>query len=245
MKKLSVIAAGAVLATTMFGGANASASSNEQQPTTYKKVVHAYNCQFDQAYLENLIKKYNLQVKPVIQPSAKPAAEPAKPQAQAQTTAQTQKESAAQPAPAQKPATNTTKNTQAAASSVSEYEKKVVELVNQERQKAGLAPLQLDTKLSDVAREKSRDMMNKGYFDHQSPTYGSPFDMMKQFGISYKAAGENIAKGQRTPEEVMNGWMNSSGHRANILSNNFTHIGVGYVKASNGTTYWTQMFIGK
>jgi uncharacterized protein YkwD len=66
--------------------------------------------------------------------------------------------------------------------------------------------------------------------------------MMKQFGISYKAAGENIAMGQRTPEEVVTAWMNSPGHRANILNANFTHLGVGYVASGN---YWTQMFIGK
>ena len=65
-------------------------------------------------------------------------------------------------------------------------------------------------------------MINKNYFDHTSPTYGSPFDMMKKFGISYRTAGENIAKGQRTPQEVMNSWMNSSGHRANILNSSFT-----------------------
>ena len=86
-------------------------------------------------------------------------------------------------------------------------------------------------------------MKDKGYFSHTSPTYGSPFDMMKNFGISYSYAGENIAKGQRSPQQVMNGWMNSSGHRANILSANFTEIGVGYTVDQNGTTYWTQMFI--
>ncbi|MCM3790547.1 CAP domain-containing protein [Domibacillus indicus] len=136
------------------------------------------------------------------------------------------------PAPAQTPAATT--------GSVNEFEKKVFELVNQERAKAGLKALQLDTKLSEVARAKSADMKNKGYFSHQSPTYGSPFDMMKQFGITYKTAGENIAKGQKTPEEVMKAWMNSDGHRKNILSANFTHIGVGYVDG-----HWTQMFIGK
>ena len=80
------------------------------------------------------------------------------------------------------------------------------------------------------------------YFDHTSPTYGSPFDMLKKFGISYKSAGENIAQGYSTPEAVVNGWMNSSGHRANILNASFTHMGVGY--DANGH-YWTQMFIGK
>ena len=87
--------------------------------------------------------------------------------------------------------------------------------------------------------------IEKGYFDHTSPTYGSPFDMMKTFNISYKAAGENIAMGQRTPSEVMTDWMNSSGHRANILNSNFTELGVGIYKGANGTIYWTQMFIGK
>jgi uncharacterized YkwD family protein/spore coat assembly protein SafA len=121
-------------------------------------------------------------------------------------------------------------------------EEQVLSLVNQERSKAGLKPLQMDWELQRVARTKSQDMKNKNYFSHTSPTYGSPFDMMKQFGISYRSAGENIAQGQRTPQEVMNSWMNSSGHRANILSNSFTHIGVGY--EANGN-YWTQMFIGK
>ena len=86
-------------------------------------------------------------------------------------------------------------------------------------------------------------MIDKNYFDHNSPTYGSPFDMMKKFGISYIAAGENIAYGQKTPSEVMNAWMNSSGHRANILNANFTEIGVGMVKKADGTPYWVQMFI--
>lgn len=124
-----------------------------------------------------------------------------------------------------------------------EFEKEVVRLVNVERQKNGLSSLKENWQLSRVARYKSNDMKNKGYFSHTSPTYGSPFDMMKNFGISYSYAGENIAKGQRSPQQVMNGWMNSSGHRANILSANFTEIGVGYTVDQNGTTYWTQMFI--
>ena len=127
----------------------------------------------------------------------------------------------------------------------SEYQQEVLRLVNVERQKVGVAPLSLDSSLSNVATVKSQDMIDKNYFDHNSPTYGSPFDMMKQFGISYKAAGENIAYGQQSPAEVMNSWMNSPGHRKNILSSDFTHLGVGIAKKSNGTIYWTQMFIGK
>ncbi|MGH4051930.1 MAG: CAP domain-containing protein [Clostridium sp.] len=124
-------------------------------------------------------------------------------------------------------------------------EKEVVTLVNQERSKQGLAPLKENVKLSNVARTKSEDMAKNNYFSHTSPTYGSPFDMMKQFGITYTAAGENIAMGQPTAASVMNGWMNSPGHRANILSKNFTEIGVGLAKNTNGSIYWTQQFIGK
>jgi uncharacterized YkwD family protein len=125
---------------------------------------------------------------------------------------------------------------------ISETEQKVIELTNAERRKNGLSDLKADSALSNVAREKSKDMKAKNYFSHTSPTYGSPFDMMRDFGISYNTAGENIAMGQRSPEEVVQAWMNSEGHRKNILNGNFTHIGVGYVKDGN---YWTQMFIGK
>lgn len=127
-------------------------------------------------------------------------------------------------------------------STVSAFEQKVVELTNAERAKQGLKPLTLDVELSKVARIKSQDMRDKNYFDHNSPTYGSPFDMMKKFGISYKTAGENIAQGQRSPEEVVKAWMNSQGHRENIMNANYTHIGIGHVADNN---YWTQMFIGK
>jgi len=96
-----------------------------------------------------------------------------------------------------------------------------------------------------MARDKSADMRDHHYFSHQSPTYGSPFDMMKKYGISYTTAGENIAAGQTTPEEVVQAWMNSEGHRANILNPNYTAIGVGYVKGGSYGSYWTQDFIGK
>ncbi|MCB2297672.1 CAP domain-containing protein [Clostridium tagluense] len=142
------------------------------------------------------------------------------------------------PAPTKAPtATNLTEN--------NKLEKEVVTLVNQERAKQGLAPLKDNSQLSNVARTKSEDMVANNYFSHTSPTYGSPFDMMKKFGITYNAAGENIAMGQQTAASVMNGWMNSPGHKANILSANFTEIGVGVAKDKSGTIYWTQEFIGK
>ena len=131
---------------------------------------------------------------------------------------------------------------QADKSELSEYEQEVVKLTNEEREKNGLEPLEIDKELSSVAREKSSDMQENNYFDHNSPTYGSPFDMMDQFQIDYTSAGENIAKGQPTPEEVVNAWMNSEGHRENILNGSFTHIGVGYLDDGN---VWTQQFIQK
>lgn len=123
--------------------------------------------------------------------------------------------------------------------SVTAYETEVVRLVNDVRKANGLKPLLQDWQLSRVARYKSQDMRDLGYFSHTSPTYGSPFNMMKSFGISYKTAGENIAKGYSTPKAVVDAWMNSSGHRANILNPSYTHIGVGFVASGN---YWTQMF---
>jgi uncharacterized YkwD family protein/spore coat assembly protein SafA len=129
------------------------------------------------------------------------------------------------------------------AGSVKAFEDEVVRLVNVERSKHGLPALKSNWELSRVARYKSQDMINKNYFSHTSPTYGSPFKMMESFGIRYSAAAENIAYGQRTPSEVMNGWMNSPGHRANILSPSYTQIGVGLAKTGSGVCYWTQMFI--
>lgn len=126
---------------------------------------------------------------------------------------------------------------------VKTMENQVIKLVNQARVNAGLQPFTANWELSRVARYKSQDMANKGYFNHTSPTYGSPFTMMQNFGIKFTAAGENIAMGQRTAQEVMNSWMNSPGHRSNILNPSFNQIGVGLAKNSNGTCYWTQQFI--
>ncbi len=126
---------------------------------------------------------------------------------------------------------------------ITTMENEVIRLTNIERSKKGLGALKANWQLSRCARYKSQDMINKNYFAHQSPTYGSPFDMIESFGISMAAGGENIAMGQRTPQEVVTAWMNSPGHRSNILSTAYTEIGVGCAKSSNGSYYWTQMFI--
>jgi len=122
-------------------------------------------------------------------------------------------------------------------------ENQVISLVNAERSKIGLAALKANWQLSRVARFKAEDMRDKHYFSHTSPTYGSPFVMMKKFGITFSAAGENIAMGQKTPSAVMTSWMNSPGHRQNILNVNYTEIGVGIAKSSSGSIYWVQQFI--
>lgn len=118
----------------------------------------------------------------------------------------------------------------------------VLKLVNQERSKQGLKALTLSDELTNVATLKAKDMRDKNYFDHTSPTYGSPFEMMRRFGIQYSSAGENIAAGQKTAQEVMNSWMNSSGHRANILNADYEQIGIGYIEGGSYKTYWVQMF---
>ena len=118
------------------------------------------------------------------------------------------------PAPAAKPAPAPAS---AQDTSISAIEKAVLDLTNAERQKAGLKPLQTDSALMNSARQKSTDMATNNYFSHTSPTYGSPFDQMKAIGISYNSAAENIAMGQRTAEEVVKAWMESPGHRENIM----------------------------
>ena len=127
--------------------------------------------------------------------------------------------------------------------SLAAYEQQVFELVNKERAVRGLSMLKYNYELARLARIKSQDMIDKKYFAHESPTYGSPFKMMESFGFKFSSAGENIAYGQKTAAEVMNAWMNSAGHKANILSETYTTIGVGVAKTAAGTLYWTQEFM--
>ena len=125
--------------------------------------------------------------------------------------------------------------------SILSFENEVIRLVNEQRLQQRLKPLTANWELSRITHYKSQNIVDQDYFSHTSPTYGSPFQMIKAFGLSFRTAGENIAYGQRTPQAVVNAWMNSSGHRTNILNDAYTQIGVGY--EPNGR-YWTQMFIG-
>lgn len=135
-------------------------------------------------------------------------------------------------------------NTAAESGVMSSDEARILQLVNSERSEAGLKPLGSDNDCTRLARMKSRDMVNNNYFSHQSPTYGSPFDMLKANGVSYMYAGENIAMNQ-TADAAFKAWMNSEGHRKNILNPNFTELGVGIAPKGNGSYIYTQLFIGR
>jgi len=155
------------------------------------------------------------------------------------TTPQTQpQQPAPQPEPAQ-PAPQPAPTT-----SLTADEQQMVNLVNQERTSRGLEPLQVDMQLVKLARMKSQDMIDNNYFSHTSPTYSSPFEMMKNNGVSYRTAGENLA-GAPSVTTAHTNLMNSDGHRKNILSPNFTHIGIGIVNGGPYGKMFTQLFIGK
>ncbi|WP_035508807.1 CAP domain-containing protein [Halobacillus karajensis] len=247
MKK-SLIVSGALALSLLVSPATSLASSGDVQ-YTYKIDTqniqqtgeNSFQYKLSQEELQSILDRYQKQWND--QQQDKPAKE-----TQQQESAQEQpdKQTEAEPAPEQEQPTEEVEqeenNQQEASSEVSAFEKQVVELTNQEREKQGLEPLKLDTELSGVAKDKSLDMQKNDYFSHNSPTHGSPFDMMKSYGIDYRTAGENIAMGQTSPEQVVEGWMNSEGHRKNIMNPDFTHIGVGHAEDGN---YWTQMFIGK
>ncbi|OPZ93228.1 MAG: Cysteine-rich secretory protein family protein [Firmicutes bacterium ADurb.Bin419] len=127
---------------------------------------------------------------------------------------------------------------------VSQDDQILLDLVNKARADAGAGPLQFDTELMKVAKLKAKDMVDNNYFSHQSPTYGSPFDMMRQFGVSFKTAGENIA-GNRTVEGAFKAWMNSEGHKKNILNSGFNYTGVGIVDSPKYGKMLVQQFIGR
>lgn len=138
-------------------------------------------------------------------------------------------------------ATATRQSTTTAALSVSpaEYRQEVLRLVNIEREKAGRQPLNPDENLNQAAQMRAKEIVSA--FSHTRPDGRDCFTAMKEAGVSYRAAGENIAKGQRTPEQVVDGWMKSDGHRENLLSADFGRLGVGY-HVENGRTYWVQLF---
>lgn len=129
-------------------------------------------------------------------------------------------------------------------SSMNTNEKEVFDLINKQRTDNGLKALKIDEEVQRVVRIKAQDMVDNNYFFHNSPTYGSPFDMLKSFKVSYKSAAENIA-GNSSNSGAVTSWMNSSGHKANILNGNYTHTGIGVVSSSKYGKIFVQMFISK
>lgn len=125
-------------------------------------------------------------------------------------------------------------------SSYHAYVLRIVELVNEERAKAGLAPLTLKEDITEAAQVRATETVQS--FSHTRPDGRHFSTALTEAGVSYRGAGENIAWGQKTPEQVMEGWMNSEGHRANILNEKYTSIGVGYYPSANGVNYWSQLF---
>ena len=119
----------------------------------------------------------------------------------------------------------------------------VFKLLNQVRAQNGAGAVKCDPAAAKVARAHSQDMCNKGYFSHTSPGGKQPWDRLKAGGVSFSSAGENIAKGYQTPQAVHSGWMNSSGHRKNMLSPSWTRVGIGMIKCNGGTPYWTEVFM--
>lgn len=223
MKKKMIFSVAAAAALLMANPAanKADAASNyspQVQTKVYYQTGNMNNQQFN-AFIQNYFKNFNVkwnyvQVQQPTQTAKQPTAPAKQPIAQAPAKQPTVQAPAKQPAQTQQQTTS---------SQLSAFEQKVVDLINKERANYGLSALKVDTALSKAARAKSLDMQAKGYFDHNSPTYGSPFDMMKQFGVTYRTAGENIAMGQPSPEAVVQAWMNSEGHRKNILNSSYTH----------------------
>ena len=129
-------------------------------------------------------------------------------------------------------------------SSLNANEQEVFNLINKQRASNGLSSLKINSEVQRVARIKAQDMVDNNYFSHTSPIYGSPFDMLKSFGISYKSAGENIA-GNSSNSGAVTAWMNSSGHKANILNGNYNYTGIGVVKSPKYGYVYVQMFLQK
>lgn len=142
------------------------------------------------------------------------------------------------------PLTNTTNNNKGANTTRSSDEQIILNLVNKARKEAGLAELKTDSEIMKVAEIKAKDMEDNNYFSHTSPTYGSPFDMLKSFGVSYKSAGENIAAHQ-TAEKAFEAWMDSPGHKANILNSSYNYTGIGVVESNRYGKMLVQMFVGR
>ncbi|WP_100373517.1 CAP domain-containing protein [Bacillus sp. FJAT-45037] len=273
MKKLIVTSiAAATIAAGFAGSAGAAEQSNTQvikeshviqlNGADYESMQHLLEEVKNSSNLQNLLNQWNITI-PELQEQveieqstpAEPKKEvtpveqqpaPEQPQVEEPKQEQPQEQPSAQPAqPVQQPAPSTQpeQGTAEQVQGLTAEEQQMVNLVNEERQKQGLAPLKADLEITEVARVKAQDMIDNNYFSHNSPTYGSPFDMLNQFGIQYNTAGENLA-GNQTVEAAHQALMNSDGHRANILSSNYSEVGIGVVDGGPYGKMFVQLFKG-
>jgi uncharacterized YkwD family protein len=229
MKK---IIAASLLCTSLLGFNLPTTEAAYECPASQTVKTFVQSKQITQVDIQRLLEQYKKQCQQqyqntfrLVQPTVKPTQPTTKP---TQPTT---------PGQGQTPVTSTTTQ------GLTADEKQMLDLVNQERAKQGIAPLKINMELQKVARLKAKDMIEKNYFSHQSPTYGSPFDMMNRFGISYRTAGENIA-GNSSVQGAHTSLMNSDGHRRNILNPSFKEVGIGIVDGGPYGKMFVQMFIG-
>lgn len=232
MKKTTLLTTAALLTTACIGSTPLTASAATLKPCTQiiisnKNWQGGGNCNLD-SLLEQILQ---------CKPSQRPCPPVQNPEAELpdQETPEVEVPNTPAPEVPEKPETPEDNTNQS-------YVEQVVALVNAERAKEGLAPLSIDTKVQAAAQVRARECEQS--FSHTRPNGSNFATALKEQNVSYRRAGENIAWGQRSPEEVVNAWMNSSGHRANIMNKNFTKIGVGYYQNAKGVNYWSQLFIG-
>jgi uncharacterized YkwD family protein len=228
LTKMTVTAATLVCALTAVAAPASAATC--PAPAGYTSQLSSYRNWYGIRYLYRYLPVKQTAPAPKGPTVVKPAPAPAKP-APAPAT----------PAPVPAP---TQTATPAPSASMTAEEQQMLDLVNGERAKGGLAPLKADTTLTKVARLKSQDMISNNYFAHQSPTYGSPFEMMSKYGVTYRSAGENIA-GNSSVTGAFQAWMNSPGHRANILNSQYNLTGIGIVHGGPYGIIFTQEFVGR
>lgn len=242
MKKLLVTTVVAAAIAAGFGG-QVEAADNQYKVYTQVHSYHAGKVDNEKInkWLEQFFQSYN-QYQPVKQPEQAPKAAPKEPTRKTQPAPEKQPAPAPvkQPAPAPQKQPSSKAEQQAG---VTQEEQQMIDLVNQERTQRGLKPLKVNLEVTKVARVKAQDMIDNNYFAHQSPTYGSPFEMLTQFGVEYRTAGENLA-GNQTVKAAHQALMNSDGHRANILNTSYQEVGIGIIEGGPYGKMFVQLFKG-
>lgn len=231
LKKIVPLALAAVMTTTAAAGA-----ANLPQEAA-KRPAGIYTYVYESGFRQHLLEKYFALICgqfPGNQPEEAPEQTPdtEQPEETPDNTPQQPDDNRPEQTPEQTPEEDND-------SSQGDYASQVVALVNAERAKYGLSALKVDSRVQQAAQVRAAETVQS--FSHTRPNGSSFSTALTEAGVSYTRSGENIAYGQSTPQQVVQAWMNSSGHRANILNESFTTIGVGYT-VSGGTAYWAQLF---